>query len=110
MISNSTPGWLELHELSFHKQSEAVSPQGLYVEGYMEIENNFIPTTGIKGTAFAETPSKDTTPGWVEFSGLRFISDVTAVQPAEPYVKGLQDEEGKFYPDKPYNVVGSLRA
>lgn len=110
MMASSTPGWLELHDLSFHQQSEAVSPQGLYVEGYMEIENNFIPTTGVKGTALAETPSKDTTYGWVELNGLRFISDVTAVEPVEPYVKGVQDKEGKFYPDKPYNIVSSSGA
>ena len=110
MMQNSTPGWLELYHLSFHPQSEAVSPKGLNIKGHLENENNFIPTSGIEGKALAETPSQGITPGWVEFNGLRFISAVTAVEPVEPYVKGVQDEEGKFYPDKPYNIVSSSGA
>jgi hypothetical protein len=96
MMQNSTPGWLELYDLSFHQQSEAVSPKGLNIKGDLEEENNFIPTSEIEGKAFADTPSKGITPGWVELNGLRFISDVTAVAPVKPYVKGVQDEEGKF--------------
>ena len=109
MIPNSTLGWLELHDLSFHPQQEAVSPKGLYIEGNMGEENNFIPTSGIKGIPFADTPSEGTTPGWVELNVLNFVSDVTAVTPVEPYVKGVQDEDGKFYPDEPYNIVGGIR-
>jgi hypothetical protein len=109
-MANVTPGWIELHNLTFHQQSEAVSPNGLNIKGNLEKENNFIPISGIEGKAFAEIPSKGITPGWVELNGLRFISDVTAVEPVKPYVKGVQDEEGKFYPDKPYNIVGSSGA
>jgi hypothetical protein len=108
MMQNKTSGWLELHDLSFHQQSEAVSPQDLYIEGYMEIENNFIPTTGIKGTAMAETPLEGTTPGWIQLNGLKFISDITAVAPLEPYIKGVQDGTGKFYAKEPYEIVGKL--
>ena len=107
MMANVTPGWIELHDLTFHQQSEAVSPKGLNIKGDLEKETNFIPTSGIEGKAFADTPSKGITPGWVELNGLRFISDVTAVEPVEPYIKGVQDEEGNFYPDKPYNIVVS---
>ena len=107
MIVNSTPGWVELYDLTFHQQSEAVSPKGLTIKGNLENEKNFIPTSEIEGRALVDTPSKGITPGWVELNGLRFISDVTAVAPVEPYVKGVQDEEGKFYPDKPYIIVGS---
>ena len=108
MMQKNTPGWLELDYLSFHQQSEAVSPQGLYIEGYLEIENNFVPTSGIKGTALTETPLKGTTPGWVQLNGLKFISNITAVAPVEPYIKGVQDEAGRFYPEKPYKIVGKL--
>ena len=106
MMQNSTPGWLELFDLSFHQQSEAVSPKGLNIKGDLEKENNFIPTSGIEGEAFGDPPAEGFIPGWVELNGLRFLSDVTAVEPVEPYVKGVQDEKGKFYPDKPYNIVG----
>ncbi len=105
-MPDGTPGWVELHDLSFHPQQEAVSPKGLYIEGNMGEENNFIPTSGIKGNSFADTPSEGTTPGWIELNGLKFVSDVTAVSPMEPYIKSVQDEEGKFYPDEPYNIVG----
>lgn len=108
MMANLTPGWVELHDLTFHQQSEAVRPMGLFIKGNLDNENNFIPTSEIEGKPFAEPPSEGITPGWVELSGLRFISDVTAVEPVEPYVKGFQDEEGRFYPDKPYNIVGRL--
>ena len=110
MIQYSTPGWLELYDLSFHQQSEATRPNGLNIKGDLEEENNFVPTSGIEGKALADTPSKGITPGWVELNGLRFISDVTAVEPVEPYVKCVQDEEGKFYPDKPYRIVGRSEA
>ena len=109
-MQNRTPGWLELYDLSFHQQNEAVSPKGLNIKGDLEKENNFIPTSGIEGKAFVGTPPKGTTPGWVELNGLRFLSDVTAVEPVEPYVKGVQDEKGRFYPDKPYRIVGSSEA
>ena len=109
MMENVTPGWIELHDLTFHQQSEAVGPNGLNIKGNLENENNFIPTSGIEGKALADTPSKGITPGWVELNGLRFVSDVTAVEPLEPYVKGVRDEEGRFYPDKPYNIVGRLK-
>jgi len=107
MMANVTPGWLELNDLTFHQQSEAVSPKGLNIKGDLEEENNFIPTSGIEGETFDDTPSKGFTPGWVELNGLRFLSDdVTAVEPVEPYVKGVQDEKGRFYPDKPYRIGG----
>jgi hypothetical protein len=106
MMPNGTRGWLELHDLSFHPQQEAVSPKGLYIDGKMAGENNFMPTSGIKGSPFADMPPQGTTPGWVELNGLKFISDVTAVSPMEPYVKGVQDEEGKFYPNEPHRIVG----
>ena len=108
MMQNKIPGWLELHDLNFHQQSEAVSPQGLYIDGFMETENNFIPTTGIEGTAMLETPTENTTPGWIELNGLKFISDITAVSPLEPYILGVQDESGKFYPKEPYKIVGKV--
>jgi hypothetical protein len=106
MMANVTPGWLELNDLTFHQQSEAVSPKGLNIKGDLGEKNSFMPTSGIEGKAFADTPSEGITSGWVELNGLRFISDVTAVAPVEPYVKGLQDEDGNFYPDKPYTIVG----
>jgi hypothetical protein len=107
-MTNVTPGWLELYDLTFHQQSEAVSPKGLTIWGDLEKENNFIPTSEIEGKPFADLPSESITPGWVELNGLKFISDVTAVAPVEPYVKGAQDEDGKFYPDKPYTIVGKM--
>jgi hypothetical protein len=110
MMQYSTPGWLELYDLSFHQQSEAVSPKGLNIKGDLEKENNFIPTSEIEGKPLADTPSEGITPGWVELHGLIFISDLTAVAPVEPYVKGVQDDDGKFYPDKPYTIVGSSGA
>jgi len=106
MMANVTNGWLELHDLSFHQQSEAVGPKGLIIKGNLEKENNFIPTSGIEGKTIADPPSKGITPGWVELNGLRFISNVTAVAPVTPFVKGVQDIKGKFYPDKPYRIVG----
>jgi hypothetical protein len=106
IMGNVSNGWIELHDLSFHQQSEAVEPNGLNIKGNLEKENNFIPTSEIEGKAFSDTPSERITPGWVELNGLRFISDVTAVAPVQPYVKGVQDEEGNFYPDKPYRIVG----
>jgi hypothetical protein len=110
MMQNSTPGWLELYDLSFHQQSEAVSPKGLTISGDIKKENNFIPTSEIEGEPLADAPSEGITPGWVELNGLRFISDVTADAPVEPYIKGVQDEDGKFYPDKPYTIVGMSEA
>jgi hypothetical protein len=83
---------------------------GLFIKGNLENENSFIPTSEIEGKAFAEPQSEGITPGWVELNGLRFISDVTAVAPVEPYVRGVQDEDGKFYPDKPYTIVGDSGA
>jgi len=106
LLPKGAPGWLELYDLSFHPQSEAVTPQGLYIQGYMAAEKDFTPTSGIKGQAIFEAPTSGTTPGWVQLNGLKFIRDVVAVSPTKPYVKGVQDQGGKFYPNKPYEIVG----
>ena len=65
-----TPGWLELYDLSFHQQSEAVSPKGLNIKGDLEKENNFIPSSEIEGKPFADAPLHDKGQVYVWFTWI----------------------------------------
>ena len=33
---NGVPGWLELYDLSLHKDVEAVAPKGAYIRGHVD--------------------------------------------------------------------------
>jgi hypothetical protein len=99
------PGWLELHDLSLHRDTEAVAPQGLYIQGRIGEKGFFEPTSGIEGSAVGPVPGTGTTPGWVELHTRRFHRAVEAVAPARPYVEGVMDENGRFYPNEPYTIV-----
>ena len=101
-----TPGWLELHNLSLHRDTEAVSPKGVYVKGHIDDEHRFTPTSSVIGTALSEPPERGTTRGWVELSNQQFHAMQEAATPQEPYVEGVTAEDGKFYPDKSYKIIG----
>jgi len=46
------------------------------------------------------------TPGWLEFNGLQTHSDVEAVSPVEPYMKGFIRPDDHFDPTPP--IVGEV--
>ena len=101
------PGWLELHDLSLHQDTEAVAPRGLYVQGLVGEDGSFEPTSDIKGDAVGRAPGTGTSPGWVELRTRRFHRAMEAVAPAPPYVEGVMDESGAFYPNDPPRIVGN---
>ena len=90
----ATPGWLELYDLSLHSDVEAVAPQGLYIRGDVGPGRDFVPTSGILGTAVGRPPETGVVRGWLELSGLEFHQMQEAVAPVKPYVEGVLDEDG----------------
>lgn len=104
--AQATPGWLELYDLSLHSDVEAVAPQGLYIKGDVGPGKSLVPKSGILGSASAQPPETGVSPGWLELSDLGLHQMQEAVAPREPYVNGVLDQDGHFYPDKPYTIVG----
>jgi len=100
------PGWLELYDLSLHTDVEAVVPKGAYIRGKVDGRNKFEPTTTILGDLLKQPPETGVTPGWVELSTVIFHSDVEAVVPIPPNVRGGMDEDGHFYPMQPFEIIG----
>ena len=102
----TAPGWLELYDLSLHRDVEGVAPQGLYIKGDVGPGKSLVPKSRILGSATAQPPETGVSRGWLELSGLRFHQMQESVAPVEPYVDGVLDEDGRFYPDTPYKIVG----
>ena len=105
-VLEGTPGWLDLHKLSLHGDMESVAPAGLFVKGNIDENDRFTPTSGIQGSAIGEPPESGTTRGWVELSNQQFHAMQEAVRPMEPYVNGVMAEDGTYFPDEPYTIVG----
>lgn len=99
----AVPGWVELHNLSAHTDVESRTPQGYYVRGMVGGITPFEPTSEVLGTAFGRPP-ENSVPGWFELTTLTPHRDMEAVLPVEPYVHGVFDDEGHFYPDEPPSV------
>ena len=100
------PGWLELYTLKLHRDFEALAPLGAHIPGIVGPGTRFEPSSLILGDAVKKAPETDVTPGWVELSTVTFHRDVEAVAPRPPYVHGAMDEEGHFYPDEPFEIIG----
>ncbi|PSB15966.1 hypothetical protein C7B61_00915 [filamentous cyanobacterium CCP1] len=105
--TQGTPGWLELYDLSLHQAMEARKPVGAYIEGIIGINGNFFPTSEILGKAIAKSEKISHTPGWVELKTLTFHSDVEAVAPNPPYIRGDMDKAAHFHPNEPFKIVFS---
>ncbi|MEJ2309334.1 MAG: hypothetical protein P8Z31_01150 [Gammaproteobacteria bacterium] len=105
-VLEGTPGWLDLHNLNLHRDMEAVAPAGLFVQGRIDENDRFTPTSGVQGTAIGEAPVNGTTRGWLELSDQQFHAMQESVSPREPYVNGVMAEDGTYFPDEPYTIVG----
>jgi hypothetical protein len=103
--SVAMPGWMELYDLSIHRDVEAIAPTGYHVRGLINEDRLFEPTSGVLGEALYPPP-ESTVPGWVELKTLASHRDMEAVAPVEPYVHGVFDNEGRFYPDEPPVISG----
>ena len=102
------PGWLELYDLSLHTDVEASVPKGAYIRGIVGIETRFEPRTLILGNALKKAPESNVAPGWVELKTIEFHRDVEGVSLIPPYVHGVMDEEGHFYPEEPLKIINEL--
>jgi hypothetical protein len=88
--------WLDLETLSVSTNQE---PSGPRVEGTLEKDGRFVIREGAKVKGAKSAPERgDAAPGWVEIENRRFHSDVEAVSPKGPYVKGFQGRDGRFHP------------
>lgn len=101
------PGWLELYDLTLHKDMEAQSPKGSYIKGMIKEGERFFPTSEILGRAIQKPENIGQNSGWVELETRRFHSDIEAVAPHYPYVKGTKDQDGHFYPNEPYTIIST---
>ena len=101
------PGWVELYDLSVHRDTEAVHPLGYYVRGNVSEERVFDPKSEVLGGSLHKAP-ENTMPGWVELTTLAAHRDIEAVAPIEPYVHGVFDENAHFYPDEPPTIQGTI--
>lgn len=108
--NNGIPGWLELYDLSLHKDFEAVTPKGAYIRGNISGQKWFEPLSNILGNAFEKPAKINFMPGWVELNTLNVHRDIEAVAPIKPYVHGKFDSERHFYPDEPFEIIGGLKA
>ncbi|MDJ0715434.1 MAG: hypothetical protein QNJ54_14610 [Prochloraceae cyanobacterium] len=100
------PGWLELYDLSLHRDMEARIPMSPYIRGMVIFETRFEPDDEITGKAREKPPEAALTPGWVNLTNVQFHSDVEAIAPIPPYVHGEIDEQQHFYPDEPFKISG----
>jgi hypothetical protein len=103
--ATTVPVWLELYDLKTYSDVEAVTPQGYYVRGMVGGASAFEPVSGILGEAIHNLP-ENAVPGWIELTTLATHRDMEAVAPIEPYVHGVFDDAGHFYPDEPPSIVG----
>lgn len=103
--TTAVPGWLELYDLKTHSDAEAVTPQGYYVRGMVSGATSFAPASEVLGDAIHKLP-ENSVPGWVELNTLATHDDTEAVAPIEPYIHGVFDDEGHFYPNEPPIIVG----
>lgn len=107
-FSNNT-GWLELYDLSLHQDIESISPNGAYIRGVLGGENKFNPTSKILGKPIKKPSNTNFMPGWVELKTIIAHRDTEKLEPIDPYVKGLFDDDGYFYPEMPsttWNIKG----
>ena len=105
--ASTVPGWVELYDLSTHTDVEARTPKGYHVRGMVGGITPFEPTSEVLGVAF-DRPPESRVPGWFELTTLTTHRDMEAVLPVEPYVHGVFDDEGHFYPDEPPSVQGRI--
>lgn len=104
---SAVPGWVELYDLRTHTDVEAVTARGYHVRGMVGGTTPFEPTSGVLGTAL-HRPPENRVPGWLELTTLTTHGDMEAVTPLEPYVHGVLDDAGHFYPDEPPSVQGRI--
>jgi hypothetical protein len=100
---------VELYDLSTHRDVEALRPRGYHVLGMLGGPRPFEPTSEVLGEALARPP-ENTVPGWLELTTLSTHRDMEAVSPVEPYVHGVLDDAGHFYPDEPPRIQGLIGA
>ncbi len=95
------PGWLELYDLSLHRDFEARTPLGAYIRGMVYSGNRKFEPSGetISGKLLEPPLEMGGTPGWVELRKVQFYGDMVAIAPTPPYVHGFMDRENHFYPD-----------
>ncbi|NOZ23362.1 MAG: hypothetical protein GXP25_19990 [Planctomycetes bacterium] len=91
-------GWLSLSDGTFHENGEGLTPEGCYVKGFKKSWKTFHPTTGILGKQDPPPKSAKTQPAWIELDDGSIHPVQEAVVPRPPYVRGLVDENGRFYP------------
>lgn len=96
--SKGVPGWLELFDLSLHKDFEAVAPKGAYIRGKIGGQTKFEPLSDVLGNVWEKPSLSNLTPGWVELKTISFHHDMDAVSPTKPYIRGEFDVNGHFYP------------
>jgi len=99
------PGWLDLHDLVLHRDTEAVAPTGLYIKGNIGTGNKFTPTSKILGKPIARDAGARSSPGWVDLVDQTFHQMQESVAPKPPYVKGVMDAKSKFYPEEPHEII-----
>ncbi len=104
-------GWLELYDLRLHRDVESVSPIGAYIRGAFEVgkEKKFKPASGILGVPIEKPHGANLVPGWIDLSTVTIHRAMEAVEPIQPFVHGMVDDNGFFYPDMPsnkWNVIG----
>lgn len=100
-----TPGWLELYDLSLHRDMEARIPRGAYIKGVIKTNNFFSPQSEILGHAILKPRDINIMKGWLELETLSFHRMMEAVSPKPPYVNGDIDQDQHFYPYEPYEIV-----
>lgn len=105
--TSAVPGWLELYDLSTHRDVEALGPRGYHIRGMLGGRATFEPTSEILGEALAQPP-ENAIPGWLELMTLTTHRDMEAVAPVKPYVHGVLDDAGHFYPDEPPSIQGRI--
>ena len=79
-------------------------PNGIF-KGKINEEQRFFPTSEVLGTAIPKPEDIGQNSGWVELENRRFHSEIEAVAPRHPYIKGIKDQDDNFYPHKPYEII-----
>lgn len=98
------PGYLELKDYTFFAKGDYRKPEGYYVEGKIQGNNNgawlyFYPTSDIQGQEPEPEVKLPTAKGWLELTNGRTHQMMEGVAPAKPYVNGWWDGKGYFHPE-----------
>jgi hypothetical protein len=90
-VTTGRTAWMSLGDGKVH---EGGSPSGMHVLGSVS-DGAFQPVGDVVGDGEMGASG---TPGWLELKTGQFHSDVQAVAPNKPFVKGFRGEDGKFKP------------